>query len=473
VIITPYTTFIKKAKYIGLCLFFSLFLYPLAAQTKPNIIIVLADDLGYGDLGCFGSKIIKTPHLDKLATEGVRLTQFYSGSTVCAPSRCAMLTGRHMGTAYIRGNGEYPLRKKDVILPQILKKAGYSTALFGKWGLGDINTEGMPHLKGWDTFFGFLHHIEAHYQRPSIAWRSSPDAPMPKRVAFEFLGYGADQFANAAIDWLKKQDAQKPFFMEFAVPLPHAELLAPAEAMKPYLDEKGNSIFNEKPYETIHYGGQTKPKATYAAMVSLTDEYVGRIVATLKEKGLDKNTIIIFTSDNGTHTEGGRTMDDVKFMQSSGILRGVKRDLYEGGIRVPTVVWGADLPKGVERDGQGAFWDLLPTFVDMAGIKKKISTDGISLYNHWKTGDKLPERPLYWEFYERNFMQAIRLGDWKFIQMTDKNNAIKTELFDLKTDINEAKDLSATQPQQVAVMQGLLVKLRSKPELSAFLWNGK
>jgi arylsulfatase A-like enzyme len=455
----------KILLYLSILFFFS-FQKP-ADTPKPNFIFILADDLGYGDVGCFGSKIIKTPHLDRLATEGVRLSQFYSGNTVCAPSRCALMTGKHMGNAYIRGNGEIPLRPRDTILPEILKKAGYNTALFGKWGLGDVNTEGSPERKGWDSFFGFLHHVEGHFQMPGVAWLSTPEAPTPTRLGSRSSGYAGDMFTENAVAWLKKQNATKPFFMELALTIPHAELYAQKEAMKRYQDTNGNSIFEEKPFEGSHYGGQNQPKAAYAAMVSKVDDYVGKIVETLKAQGLDKNTIIVFSSDNGTHIEGGRTMEDVKLMQSSGILRGVKRDLYEGGIRVPSIAWGGDLPKGVIREGQGAFWDILPTFLDMAHIKNPLTVDGISLYNHWKTGEKLPSRPLYWEFSEGGFFQAVRLDDWKFI-ILNKKEGEKIELYDLKSDISETKNLAAEKPQQVELMKHLIAKLHTKSELPLF-----
>jgi arylsulfatase A-like enzyme len=301
-----------------------------------------------------------------------------------------------------------------------------------------------------------------------MAWQSTPDMPKPKRVGIPFNGYACDQFTNAAIEWLEKREGNQPFFMELALTIPHPELYAPQEAVKRYLDDKGKSIFNEKPYNGSHYGGQTMPKAAYAAMVSKADDYIGKIIQTLKAKGFDKNTLVIFTSDNGTHIEGGRTMEDVQLMKSAGQLRGVKRDLYEGGIRVPTIAWGIDLPKGVERNGQGAFWDLLPTFLHITGIKHEGSFDGISLYNHWKNGEKLPERALYWEFYEGVFAQAIRLGDWKYIQSQVKDKPVKVELFNLKDDISETTNVADKNPKQVAAMQDLLKKLRSVPENPVF-----
>ncbi len=437
---------------------------------KPNIIFILTDDLGYGDLACFGSKIIKTPNLDKMAAEGIKLTNFYSGSTVCAPSRCALMTGMHTGNAYIRGNGEVPLRPTDIILPQLLKKEGYQTGLFGKWGLGDINTTGSPELKGWDYFTGFLHHVEAHFQYPGTAWKSTPQKPVPQRVGINiFQGYACDFFMKEANDFLNSQTKQKPFFMMLSLPIPHAELQVPKESLSQYLNEKGESIFDEKPYASNHYGGQNNPKATYAAMVSKADEYTGKIMEALKANGLEDNTLVVFSSDNGTHIEGGRVMDDVKLMNSSGGLRGVKRDLYEGGIRVPTIVWGAGLPKGIVRDEPAAFWDFLPSFLEMAESKAKVQTNGISQLTYWKSGQKIPERPLYWEFYEGGFMQAVRLGDWKYVYSEKKGQAPKNELFNLKNDISESQNLATENLAQISIMQKIAQNMHSKSENTLFM----
>jgi arylsulfatase A-like enzyme len=431
---------------------------------KPNIVFILADDLGYGDLGCFGSKIIKTPNLDKLASEGVKLTQFYSGSTVCAPSRAAFMSGKHTGHTYIRGNGEIPLRKQDVILPQLLKKAGYQTGMFGKWGLGDMNTDGTPDKKGWDEFYGYLHHIEAHYQAPAIAWQYKKGMKQIQRVPMGFVSYGCDKFTEQAVDFIKRQDDNTPFFVYLPLTLPHSELYAPKEAMKRYQDEKGKSIFPEKPYEGSHYGGQTMPKAAYAAMVSKADDYVGQIMKVLQEKGIAENTLIIFSSDNGTHTEGGRNKDDVAFMNSSGGLKGVKRDLTEGGIRVPTIVAGAGLPKNVVREGYGAFWDLLPTFLELSNTKNPNNIDGTSQLTYWKTGENWQKKPLYWEFYEGGYFQAIRDGDWKYIKSKLNDGTLKEELYDLKKDVSESNNLAKTNPEQLKTMSNMVQSLRTKAE---------
>lgn len=436
---------------------------------KPNIIFILADDLGYGDLGCFGSKIIKTPNLDKMASEGIKLTNFYSGSTVCAPSRCALMTGLHTGNAYIRGNGEVSLRKNDKTIPELLKKAGYQTGLFGKWGLGDINSEGSPEKKGWDYFTGYLHHVEGHFQYPSVGWKFTPKMKQPERANIgRFDGYASDYFTKEAIQYINSQSTNQPFFMMLSLNIPHAELQVPKENLKPYLDEKGNSIFEEKPFVGSHYGGQNKPKATYAAMVSIADEYLGKIMEVLKTNGLDENTVVIFTSDNGTHTEGGRTMEDVKLMNSSGGFRGIKRDLYEGGIRVPTIVWGANLPKGTERNEPGAFWDFLPTFIELSGQKYSGKTDGNSQVNYWKSGEKTHVRPLYWEFYEGGFSQAVRFSKWKYIYSEKNKQNPKWELFDLENDRTESNNLAEINLSKLNEMKAIAQKSHTKSEHKLF-----
>jgi arylsulfatase A-like enzyme len=448
--------------------FICLFIFSVFAQAqntkKPNIIFILTDDLGYGDLGCFGSKIIKTPNIDKLAADGVKLTQFYSGSTVCAPSRNSLLTGMHTGHSYIRGNGEIPLRSQDTIIPQYLKKAGYTTGIFGKWGLGDINTTGMPNLKGWDEFFGFLHHIEAHYQAPAIAWQYKTGMKTIERVATGFQGFACDEFVKRAGDFIKRQGTTQPFFIYLSLPIPHAELYAPKDAMARYQDAKGNSIFEEKPHDGSHYGGQRMPKAAYAAMVSKADDYVGQVMDLLKEQGIADNTLVIFSSDNGTHFEGGRTREDAILMNSSGGLRGVKRDMTDGGIRVPTIVAGAGMPKGVVREGYGAFWDFLPTFMEMAGAKPLKNIDGISQLNYWKTGEKWQNRPLYWEFFEGGFFQAVRNGDWKYIKTYAKDGSIKEELYNIKEDIGESKNLANQNLEQLKILSDLSKSLRIPAE---------
>lgn len=443
----------------------------MAQQNQPNIIFILADDLGYGDLGCFGSKVIKTPALDKMAQEGTKLTQFYSGSTVCTPSRNALMTGQHTGHLYLRGNSEDALRLEDETVAEVLKKAGYQTAMFGKWGLGDIGTTGEPSKQGWDSFYGLLHNVEAHYQFPAIVWESTPEALTLKRVSIS--SFGSDVYFNKAIDWMKNRDKTKPFFAYLSFPIPHAEIVPPQEAMKQYRTNEGKSIFEEKPFVGSHYGGQNEPKAAYVALVSRLDSYVGKLLDFLKENQLDQNTLVIFTSDNGTHIEGGRTMTDVELMQSSGPFRGVKRDLYEGGIRVPTIVWGNGIAAGKTNTTIGAFWDILPTFAELTNAQTSTQLDGVSLWKNWLNDSPINERPLYWEFYERGFAKAMRLGKWKYIYQKPENGRTKEELFDLEKDLKEANDLSNLHPEQLKTMRDYSEKMHTQSTIKEFQLEGE
>lgn len=446
----------------------------MAQQNQPNIIFILADDLGYGDLGCFGSKVIKTPALDKMAQEGTKLTQFYSGSTVCTPSRNALMTGQHTGHLYLRGNSEDALRLEDETVAEVLKKAGYQTAMFGKWGLGDIGTTGEPAKQGWDSFYGLLHNVEAHYQFPAIVWESTPEAPELKRVRItSFGGFGSDAYFNKAMDWMKNRDKTKPFFAYLSFPIPHAEVVPPQDAMKQYRTNEGKSVFEEKPFIGSHYGGQNEPKAAYAALVSRLDSYVGKLLTYLKENHLDQNTLVIFTSDNGTHIEGGRTLADVELMQSSGPFRGVKRDLYEGGIRMPTIVWGNGIAAGKTNTAMGAFWDILPTFAELAHAQTSTQLDGISLWKNWLNDSPIAERPLYWEFFERGFSKAVRLGKWKYIYQKPEYGKAKEELFDLEKDPKEANDLSQSQPEQLKIMRDYSEKMHTKSTIKEFQLEGE
>ncbi|GAB3179029.1 arylsulfatase [Telluribacter humicola] len=447
---------------------------PVAA--RPNIIYIMADDLGYGDIGPYGQEKINTPHLDQLAAEGLKFNQFYAGSTVCAPSRCALMTGKHTGHNYIRGNGEIPLRAEDTILPQYLQKEGYTTGMFGKWGLGDMNTTGMPDLKGWNSFVGFLHHVEAHFQLPGILWHfKQGTTPIRERIGTAHQGFANDFIAEKAVDFIE-ENKSKPFFLYLSLTIPHAELVMPDKLLSRYQDPNGNSVFGtEVPYPGLHYGGQRQPRAAYAAMVSRVDDYVGNVRAKLGELGLEENTLIFFTSDNGTHVEGGRTTKDVEFFKSSGPLRGVKRDMYEGGIRVPGIAyWKGKIKPGQTTDFYAASWDWLPTLLELSGSKARPETDGVSMASLF-TDNKAPnvgERPLYWEFHEGGFSQALRKGDWKIVRLKKKDGSIKTELYNLKKDLSEQKDLAATQPDRLRQMEQLLDAARTKSEHPAFVTLG-
>lgn len=433
-------------------------------NTKPNIIYIMADDLGYGDLGCYGQKIIPTPNLDKMAAEGLRFTNFYSGSTVCAPSRCALMTGKHMGHAYIRGNNNSPLRADEKTLPKVFQENGYATGMYGKWGLGQFNDTGSPEKQGWDEFLGYNVHQHAHRFYTNNLWtikdKKCVEYPM------DSMQHSHPVMTNAAIDFVKNHQ-KSPFFMYWAITMPHAEMYAPPETLKKYLKADGSSIFPEnKPFVQKNlvarsYRSQDKPNANTAAMIEHLDSDIGRLMALLKELGLDKNTYVFFTSDNGPHNEGGREME---FFDSNGKLKGFKRDLYEGGIRVPMIAWGAKVPKGKITNEAWANWDVFPTLADLSKAKSPENIDGISFINTL-FGQKTSKKHdyLYWEFFERGFDQAVRKGNWKAVKQSEKDN--KIELYDLSKDISETTDLALKYPKIVTEMEKIMSEARVDSEL--------
>jgi arylsulfatase A-like enzyme len=431
---------------------------------KPNIIYIMADDLGYGDLGSYGQKVIPTPNLDKMAAEGIRFTDFYSGSTVCAPSRCALMTGMHMGHAYIRGNTNTPLRANEMTLPQMFKKNGYSTGMYGKWGLGQHNDSGSPEKQGWDAFLGYNFHQHAHRFYTNNLWTISNGKCVS--YAMDSLQHSHPVMADAALEFVKNKH-KKPFFMYWAITMPHAEMYAPKETLKKYLKADGTSVFPEnKPFVQKNlvarsYRSQDKGNANTAAMVEHLDSDVGRLMALLQELGIEKNTYVFFTSDNGPHQEGGR---EVEFFDSNGKLKGFKRDLYEGGIRVPMIAWGAKVPAGKIVNQEFANWDIMPTFCDLIKVKSPSKIDGISFANtlQGKKNQKKHEY-LYWEFFERGFDQAVRKGKWKGVIQGNKGGQI--ELYDLSVDISESTDLAAKNPKVVAEIEKIMVNARVDSDL--------
>ncbi len=440
----------------------------LYSAPKPNIIYILADDLGYGDLGCYGQKIIATPRLDAMAKSGLRFTRFYAGSTVCAPSRYALMTGMHMGHAYIRGNGEFPLRANEQTLPKLLKKAGYQTAMFGKWGLGQADNSGSPEKQGWDKFIGYNHHVHAHRFQTDHLWTikdgQSIKYPMDTAVhTHTFL-------AEKVLEYVREPH-EKPFFLYWAITMPHAEMRAPAEALTSFVKSDGTSIFKEEnPFTNANfrvgneypsYRTQTQGNAHTAAMIHQLDADVGELLDLLAELGLDKNTYVMFTSDNGPHQEGGRT---VEFFDSNGPLRGFKRDLYEGGIRVPFIINGPRLKQSKQIDEPWANYDILPTLMEIAGQPVPKDIDGIS-FNQLICGQKQRRSHpyLYWEFYERGFDQAIAYKNWKAVRQKNKGNQI--ELYNLTTDLSESQDVAAQNPALVKKMERLMIEAHKKSEL--------
>ncbi len=447
----------------------------LAAQPaapRPNIVFILADDLGYGDLGVYGQELIRTPNIDKLARRGMRFTNFYAGSTVCAPSRAALMTGQHTGHVYVRGNGEIPLRQSDTTLAERLRSAGYTNGMVGKWGLGLQHTTGVPEAKGWDFFSGHLHHVEGHYQQPDSAWQLVNGSST--RVAVPAGVYANEWFRNEAIRFLQQQRPSNPFFLYVSFTLPHAELVTHPKFLERYT-RKGRSRFQPETEQPAgrHYGPQPMPKAAYAAMVSEVDHYVGSILRALRKLNLDDNTLVVFASDNGTHVEGGRTLQDaMQVFRSSGPLRGVKRDLYEGGIRIPFIVnWKGRVQPGATNPHAGAFWDMPATFAELAGISSPGNTqlgDGLSFLPSLLGQQQPSHEFLYWEFNEGGFKQAVRKANWKAIRYFREGRPYRTELYDLEKDPSEKQDLARDQPSRVTEMEALMDRAHRPSEHPLF-----
>jgi arylsulfatase A-like enzyme len=413
-------------------------------QGRPNIIFILADDLGYGDLGCYGQKKIRTPNIDLLAAEGMRFTQCYAGSTVCAPSRCCLMTGLHTGHARIRGNAQAPLEPGDVTVAEILKPPGYSTAAVGKWGLGNEGTTGIPNRHGFDEWFGYLDQVQAHNYYPEFLWRNERQWQLRGNGNGLKGDYSHDHFTRAALN-IVRINRKRPFFLYLAYTIPHANN---------ELKDKGMEVPGDAPYKE-NWPQQEKNKA---AMITRLDADVGKILDKLKKLKMDQDTIIFFSSDNGPHKEGGV---DPKFFDSSGPLRGIKRDLYEGGIRVPMIVrWPGRIKAGSTSDQVLAFWDFLPTAAEIAGVKPPAGIDGISILPVLLGTKQTNQHEfLYWEFHERGFQQAVRMGDWKAVKLaTDK----PLELYNLKTDLSEKQNVAGQQPGIVAKIEDYLKKARTE-----------
>ncbi|MDO4781909.1 MAG: arylsulfatase [Capnocytophaga felis] len=456
-----------------LCLFSGVLL--AQKEQKPNIIFILADDMGYGDIEPYGQKIVKTPHLSKLANEGMTFTDFYAGSTVCAPSRASLLTGQHTGRTKVRGNGEFPLDENKKIFPELLKEAGYQNAIFGKWGMGLKDSGSTPLTRGFDAFAGFLHHMEAHRQTPDTLDCIENGKIIRKPLAKGT--YANEIFITETLDFIRDNASKNPFFIYLSLTVPHAELSVAQHYMKKQLDENKNSIHpNEKNFKGGHYGAQKFPKAAYAAMVNGIDDYVGQISALVEKLGIERNTVIVFSSDNGTHIEGGRTLDDVAYFQSSGIYRGTKRDLYEGGIREPFIVqWKGTVPPNTKSDFQGAFWDIYPTFAEMAGIRvdKNDPIDGISFMNTLKGNKKQKKHKyLYWEFYEFGGKQAVRYKNWKAVRVNvDKDKNAPIELYDLSKDPSETNNIAGKYPKMIKKLTKFMEKSRTSSDIFKYSWE--
>jgi len=477
-----------------------LFCSPTKHSSRPNIIYILADDLGYGELGCYGQKKIKTPNIDKLAAEGMRFTDHYSGSPVCAPSRCTLMTGKHTGHAYIRGNdemrergdvwhdpnleGQRPLPVGTETIGTLMQKAGYKTAAIGKWGLGWTGSTGDPNKQGFDLFYGYNCQRVAHNYYPTHLWRNdkkemlkgneyffphqklpadkNPDDPKSYEP-YKGKDYALDFLAKEARNFIKKNKTN-PFFLYLPFTVPHVALQVPDDSLNEYKD-----AFPEKPYKGERgYLPHPTPRAAYAAMITRMDREIGRIMNLLKKLGLEENTLVMFSSDNGATFQnvGGA---DPAFFESNKPLRGFKQDVYEGGIRVPMIArWKGKIEPGSTTDLISAFWDIMPTLADLAGTDIVDNIDGISflptLFGKFEK-QKL-HKYLYWEYAQRK--QAVRMGDWKAIRLSPKS---EIELYNLKNDIVEKNNIASKNPDVVAEMKKIMKAGRTESEFFPLKWN--
>lgn len=431
-----------------------------AEERGPNIIFIMADDLGYGDLGCYGQKVIRTPRLDRMAEEGMRFTQCYAGSTVCAPSRSVLMTGRHTGHTTVRGNfgvggvkglgggnGRVPLRAEDVTVAEVLKAAGYVTGMAGKWGLGEPGTTGEPNAQGFDEWFGYLNQRRAHNHYPDYLWKNRERHPLPANRGGQEGSYSHDLFTDFALDFVRRHQERK-FFLYLPYCVPHAKYQFPPDG---------------HPYEDRDWKGNEK---SHAAMVSRLDRDVGRLLDLLDELVLSERTIVFFCSDNGAAERWeGR-------FESSGPLRGRKRDLTEGGLRTPMIVrWKGRVPAGTIRHEPWWFADVLPTCAELAGASGPAGIDGVSVLPVLLGGERAPrrgndgkaieERTFYWEFHERGFQQAARRGIWKAIRTKPE---ARLQLYNLSMDPAEEKDVVDDPELEVTVrlMERILKESRAE-----------
>ena len=461
-----------------------------AVEDRPNIIYILADDLGYGDLGCYGQQKIRTPHLDQLAREGMRFTQHYAGCTVCAPSRSALLTGLHTGHTPIRGNrevfpeGQHPLPAGTVTIAQTLRQAGYRTAAFGKWGLGFIGTEGDPNRQGFEHFFGYNCQRWAHRYYPPYLWENSRQVFLRGNDTYHKTTYAPDVIHARAQAWLREHRGER-FFLFLPYIAPHAELVAPEDEIlqsyrgqwpeKPFpgtVPSKwgGSANYGDSDWSPAGYCAQPEPRATFAAMVTRLDRQVGDIVKLVDELGLTAKTVIFFASDNGPHQEGGADPD---FFRSAGPLRGYKRDMTEGGLRVPFLVrWPGRVQAGTVNPLVSAFWDMVPTLAELAGAAEPAHRDGLSLVPTLlgQAGQKHHDY-LYWEFGERP-MQAVRVERWKGLRPIRANGTrAPLELYDVVADVGERENVAAAHPDVVRRVEEIMQLAHRRSEL--FLLPGE
>lgn len=408
----------------------------LGQAKRPNIVLFVADDLGYGDLGCYGQKQIATPNLDALAAAGLRFTQAYSGSTVCAPSRCCLFTGKHTGHALIRGNLagaiDLTLRKEDVTIAEVLKRSGYRNGIFGKWALGHLGSPGYSLDKGFDESVTFFSQTAAHNYYPEHIADGRHPRLLRGNMGTQKTDWAPDYFAQRALDFVRQTPAEQPMFLYWPTTIPHANNEMGRDTGNG-MEVPSDAPYTDKPWPQV--------EKNFAAMVTRMDADLGKLLTVLKETGRDQDTLILFSSDNGPHREGGH---DPNFFDSNGPLRGIKRDLYEGGIRVPFIAhWPGKIKAGVANQTI-AFWDILPTLSEIAGQPPPAGIDGISfLPTLLGRGVQRQHEYFYWEFHERGFAQAIRMNQWKGVRKTGQR---QVELYDLTQDLGETRNVAAANP---------------------------
>ena len=462
-----------------------------AEEVKPNVVFILADDLGYRELGSFGQELIRTPNLDALAKQGMKLTQHYSGNAVCAPSRCVLMTGKHPGHAYVRSNkstppeGQQPIPDEEITLAELMRDRGYVTGAFGKWGLGGPDSSGEPMRQGLDRFFGYNCQAHAHSYYPSYLWNDDQhialnnQPPVPGHASLDqgadksdprsydkFKGqdYAPDRINAAALDFIR-DNKDRPFFLYYPTVIPHVALHVPDEDLKPYWDLgwKDPPFTRGKGYGyTPHF----TPRAAYAAMITRLDRYVGNLLALLDELKLSDNTIVVFTSDNGTtHLD---LEVDYKFFKSVGELRGLKGSLYEGGVRVPTIVrWPGHVQPGSTSDRVSGFEDWMPTLMEAVGAAESVpeEIDGISMLATLN-GKRQPARPyLYREFPSYGGQQTIRVGDWKAVRQNMTKGNLDIELYNIANDIGEQHNVAKANPKLVAELKTMMETVRTPSEV--------
>ena len=446
------------------------------SNRKPNIVLIMADDLGWQEIGVMGQKKIRTPNIDNLATKGMRFNQFYSGSAVCAPSRCNLITGKHGGHAYIRNNreiknkgdifgGQLPLPEGEIGLAKILKSVGYTTGCFGKWGLGAVGTTGDPLNQGFDRFYGYNCQRHAHNLYPKYLVNDQENELLPGNTRSNTGEiYAPQRIADEMLEFVSKNKKQ-PFFLYYPTVLPHLPLQAPKEDIEEY---KG--LWPETPYNGRSYQPHPTPRACYAAMISFLDKQIGRLMALLKNLNLDRNTIVMFTSDNGsTHL---RSQVDYDFFDSVGPLRGLKGSLYEGGIRVPFIAhWPGKIRSNQQSDHLAANYDLLATIAEIVDVQITMGTDGTSFLPLLlgKTEDQKIPPYLFWDFAGYGGQMAVRMGKWKGLKRDlRKKDKVTLELYNLEEDIGETNNVTSQHPEIAAKIEQIILRERVMPTTKEF-----